>query len=88
MELPRRLIELYRFADDVVVDPFMGSGSTAVAAVAAGRRFVGYEIEPAYVTLASQRIQAQRGAQAAKGQRFPGSATSSRRRGRGTDPRG
>ncbi|MCS7311394.1 MAG: site-specific DNA-methyltransferase [Acidobacteria bacterium] len=56
VELPYRLIQLYTFEDEVVLDPFMGSGTTAVAAYKAGRRFVGYEIEPAYVTLARQRL--------------------------------
>ena len=54
--LPRRFIELYTFVDDVVLDPFLGSGSAAVAAIQAGRRFVGYEIERTYVRLARQRV--------------------------------
>ncbi|HTT86932.1 MAG TPA: site-specific DNA-methyltransferase, partial [Acidimicrobiales bacterium] len=45
VELPLRLIELYTYRDDLVLDPFMGSGSTGVAAVRAGRRFVGYDTE-------------------------------------------
>lgn len=57
VELPRRLIELYTFEGEVVLDPFMGSGTTAVAAVQAHRRFVGYEIVPEYVELAHRRIQ-------------------------------
>jgi DNA modification methylase len=56
VELPRRLIELFSFAGDVVLDPFMGSGSTAVAAVSTGRRFVGYEIDAGYVDLARERV--------------------------------
>ena len=59
--LPRRLIELYTFHDDVVLDPFMGSGSTAVAAVDAERRFVGYEVVPEYVRIAEERVRAARG---------------------------
>src|SRR5581483_5883250 len=55
-ELPRRLIELYTFRDDVVLDPFMGSGSTAVAAVETGRRFVGYEISAQYARLTRARV--------------------------------
>lgn len=55
-ELPRRLIELYTFAGDVVLDPFLGSGSTAIAAVQAGRHFVGYETDPEYAALAEHRI--------------------------------
>lgn len=60
VELPRRLIELYTYKDDVVLDPFMGSGSTAVAAVRTGRRYVGYDTDPEYVTLAESRIEAER----------------------------
>ena len=58
VELPRRLIELYTFRGDLVLDPFMGSGSTAVAAVESGRHFVGYETEPAYLEIARARIAA------------------------------
>jgi len=54
--LPRRFIELYTFEGDVVLDPFMGSGTTAVAAAEAGRRYVGYETDPAYVALAEGRL--------------------------------
>ena len=54
--LPRRFIELYTYAGDVVLDPFMGSGSTAVAAVEAGRRFVGYDLDGAYARLARRRV--------------------------------
>ena len=57
VELPRRLIELYTFQDDIVLDPFMGSGSTALAALETGRHFVGFDINEAYVTLARQRIE-------------------------------
>ena len=55
-ELPRRLIELYTFEDDLVLDPFLGSGSTAVAAVQAGRHYVGYETDATYAALAEKRI--------------------------------
>ena len=57
VELPRRLIQLYTFDGEVVLDPFMGSGQTAIAALKSGRRYVGYEIDEGYVALASQRIQ-------------------------------
>jgi DNA modification methylase len=56
VELPLRLIELYTYRDDLVLDPFMGSGTTGVAAVRTGRRFVGYDTETAYVEIAEQRI--------------------------------
>ena len=55
-ELPRRLIELYTFQGDVVLDPFIGSGTSALAALRAGRHFVGYEIDPQYAGLANERI--------------------------------
>ncbi|MBM3694854.1 MAG: site-specific DNA-methyltransferase [Actinobacteria bacterium] len=61
VELPRRLIELYTFKGDLVLDPFMGSGSTAVAAVETGRHFVGYETEAAYLEIARDRVAAARG---------------------------
>lgn len=56
-ELPKRLIELYTFEGDLVVDPFMGSGSTGVAAVQTGRRWVGFETDATYVIGASERIE-------------------------------
>jgi len=56
LELPYRLIQLYSFKDDVVLDPFMGSGQTAIAALKLGRHFIGYELNPEYVTLANARI--------------------------------
>ena len=56
--LPRRLIELYTYRDDLVLDPFMGSGSTALAAKETGRHYVGFDTELEYVELARQRIAA------------------------------
>ena len=56
VELPRRCIELFTYSDEVVLDPFMGSGTTAVAALRTGRRFVGYETSPEYVALAQRRL--------------------------------
>lgn len=56
VELPRRLIELYTFTGDIVLDPFMGSGQTALAALQTGRRYLGYEIDPQYANLAETRI--------------------------------
>lgn len=55
-ELPRRLIELYSFKGDVVLDPFCGSGSTCLAARSAERHYVGYEIEERYIELARSRL--------------------------------
>lgn len=59
VELPRRLIQLYSFEGDVVLDPFMGSGQTAIAAIRTNRKFIGYEISPEYVELARHRISAE-----------------------------
>ncbi|MBM4355548.1 MAG: site-specific DNA-methyltransferase [Deltaproteobacteria bacterium] len=56
VELPRRFAELYTYVGDVILDPFMGSGSTAIAALQTGRRFVGYDTDPAYVEAAATRI--------------------------------
>ncbi len=56
-ELPRRLILLYTNVNDIVLDPFMGTGTTAVAAMKLGRRYIGYEISPAYVEIARQRLE-------------------------------
>lgn len=56
VELPRRLIELYTCKGEVVLDPFLGSGTTALAALQTGRHFVGYEIDPKYADLARARV--------------------------------
>jgi DNA methylase len=56
VELPERLIRLYTYAGDLVLDPFMGSGSTLVAAARLGRRFVGYDLDPTYVDIARLRV--------------------------------
>ncbi len=61
-ELPYRCIQLYTFAGEVVLDPFMGSGQTALAALRTGRRFVGFEISPTYAALARERIAQRRAA--------------------------
>lgn len=58
LELPRRLIELYTYRGDLVLDPFCGSGTTCLAALMAERRYVGYDIEPEYTELAQRRIAA------------------------------
>ena len=55
-ELPRRLIQLYTFDGDLILDPFLGSGSTAIAAVQSGRHYVGYETDAAYAALAEKRV--------------------------------
>lgn len=56
VELPQRLIELYTYEDDVVLDPFMGSGSSAVAALRTRRRFIGFDTDEGYVRAAEARI--------------------------------
>ncbi|MDK1017274.1 MAG: site-specific DNA-methyltransferase [Actinomycetota bacterium] len=56
VELPRRLIELYTFQGDLVLDPFLGSGTTAVAAVESDRRYVGYDLDAEYLEIAERRI--------------------------------
>ncbi len=59
VELPQRLIELYTYRGDLVLDPFLGSGSTAVAAVRTGRRYCGYDTDPGYVEQARARVAAE-----------------------------
>jgi DNA modification methylase len=56
VELPEKLIELYTYVGDLVLDPFMGSGSTLVGASRLGRRFVGYDLDAGYVELARERV--------------------------------
>ena len=56
VELPSRLIDLYTFSGEVVLDPFMGTGATALAARETCRSFVGFEIEEIYVVEAENRL--------------------------------
>ncbi len=60
VEIPRRLIDLYTYRGDLVLDPFMGSGSTAVAAVRTERYFVGFDTDASYVALAERRVAEER----------------------------
>lgn len=60
LELPRRLIQLYTFAGDAVLDPFCGSGTTCVAAALAGRHYIGYDIDASYIELAERRLRSAR----------------------------
>jgi DNA modification methylase len=60
IQLPQRLIDLYTYEGDLVLDPFMGSGTTAVAAVRTDRHFVGYDTDDGYVELANKRVVAER----------------------------
>ena len=56
VELPERLIELYTYRGDLVLDPFMGAGTTALASVRTGRHYVGFDTDASYIALAEQRI--------------------------------
>jgi DNA modification methylase len=54
VELPRRLIRLLSEPGDLVLDPFIGSGTTAVAAIELSRRYMGFELLPHYAELARE----------------------------------
>jgi site-specific DNA-methyltransferase (adenine-specific) len=56
IELPARLIELYTYRGDLVLDPFVGSGTTVVAAQAMDRHYVGYDLDESYIALAESRV--------------------------------
>ncbi|TXT64484.1 MAG: Methyltransferase [Promethearchaeota archaeon] len=55
-ELPKRLIEFYSYIGDVILDPFVGSGTTAIAAYQLKRNYIGYDIAEEYVKLANKRL--------------------------------
>jgi len=57
-ELPYRLIQLYSYKNDIILDPFVGSGTTAVAALKSERRYIGYDVDKEYVKLAERRLRA------------------------------
>jgi modification methylase len=57
LEVPRRLIRMFSFAGDVVVDPFGGTGTTTLAAMEVGRSSIMYEIDDNYIELARERIE-------------------------------
>lgn len=59
VELAERLIRMFSFAGDTVLDPFLGTGSTTQAAIRAGRNSIGNELEPAYLKIAKARIEAE-----------------------------
>jgi len=61
VDLAERLIRMYSFAGDLVLDPFAGSGTTALAAMRSGRSSLSIDVEPAYVRLAAQRLGAETG---------------------------
>ncbi|MFN2487892.1 MAG: site-specific DNA-methyltransferase [Acidimicrobiia bacterium] len=57
VELPRRLIELYTYQGDLVLDPYIGSGTTAVAAATSDPHYIGFDTEPEYIVLAQRRLE-------------------------------
>lgn len=57
VQLAERLIRMFSFAGDVVLDPFIGTGSTSIAALAAGRNSIGVEVEPEYIELAHRALE-------------------------------
>jgi site-specific DNA-methyltransferase (adenine-specific) len=61
-ELAYRLVRMFSFVDDVVLDPFAGTGTTTLAALRAGRNSVGVEIEPKYVEIIRRRLRSEAGA--------------------------
>ena len=58
--LPERLIHMNTYVGDLVLDPFVGSGTTAVAALRAGRHYIGYDTDTTYVQNAQRRVEAER----------------------------
>ena len=57
VDLPYRLIQLFSFSNDIVLDPFMGSGTTGVAALKSDRNFIGFDTNEEYIKLANNRVQ-------------------------------
>jgi len=55
-ELPRRVIQLYTFKNEIILDPFMGVGSTAIAALESNRKYIGYDISEEYCSIARDRV--------------------------------
>jgi len=56
VEIPERIIKLGSFVDDIIIDPFIGSGTTAIACMKTNRNFIGIELNPEYVEIANKRI--------------------------------
>lgn len=56
IELPKRLIKLYTFENDIILDPFVGAGTASVAALETGRKYIGYDNNERYCQLAEKRI--------------------------------
>jgi site-specific DNA-methyltransferase (adenine-specific) len=60
VELPKRCIKLFSFVGDTVLDPFMGSGTTAIASILEKRNFIGFELEKDFFDIANKRVQEQK----------------------------
>lgn len=60
LELAERLVRMFSFAGDTVLDPFLGSGTTTLAAMNTGRNSIGYEIDPGYLAMAAKRVKSER----------------------------
>lgn len=71
VELPKRLIELYTYEGDVVLDPFMGSGSAALAAVRTGRHYIGFDNDKGYVESARRRVVDERARLSSRSEQSP-----------------
>ena len=56
LEIPRRLIRMFSFSGDTVVDPFAGTGTTSLAALETGRHSVSVDIEPSYIDIIEARL--------------------------------
>lgn len=57
VELAKRFINLYSFKNDLILDPFIGSGSTAIAAKLLNRDYIGYELNPEFVKIVKNRLE-------------------------------
>ena len=55
-DLPYRLIQLYSFEEDIILDPFVGSGTTCIVAAKSGRNYLGYDTDKSYIDLANERL--------------------------------
>ena len=56
LQLPERCIKLFTYEGDVILDPFMGSGTTAIACIKTNRKFIGFELDEEYFNLSIERI--------------------------------
>ena len=61
IELPERFVRVSSKAGDIILDPFLGSGTTAVAAVNTGRHYIGFELDPTYYDIARKRLANKKG---------------------------